>query len=277
MLLLTMHHIISDGWSSRLFLREMARSTHPSPPAQPPTLPQLPIQYADFAHWQRAWLRGEVLETLLAYWKRQLDGAPTVLELLTDHPRTPDHDLQGRAAVSGAVSVAVRVAQSPQPSEGVTLFMTLLAAFNVLLYRYTGQDDILVGSPIAGRTRPETEPLIGFFINYLVLRTDLSGNPTFRQLLHRVRDVSLEAYAHQDLPFELLLEAMRPERDLSRTPLFQVFFNMHNFAAGQIELARADHRDLPTSRALRKVRFVTIRERTARGYPACLRLQRQPM
>ena len=114
--------------------------------------------------------------------------------------------------------------------------MTLLAAFNVLLHRYTGQDDILVGSPIAGRTRPETEPLIGFFVNYLVLRTDLSGNPTFRQLLHRVRDVSLEAYAHQDLPFELLLEALRPERDLSRTPLFQVFFNMHNFAAGQIEL-----------------------------------------
>ena len=236
LLLLTIHHIISDGWSSRLFFREMAALYEAFSTGTPPKLPHLPLQYADFAYWQRACLQGEVLETLLAYWKRQLDGAPTVLELLTDHPRRPVQTFKGAQrslALSQSLSASLKTLSY---TEGVTPFMMLLAAFNVLLHRYTGQDDILVGSPIAGRTRPETEPLIGFFINYLVLRTRLSGNPTFRQLLHQVRDMSLEAYAHQELPFELLLEALRPERDLSRTPLFQVFFNMHNFGADRIEL-----------------------------------------
>src|SRR5262249_26495009 len=163
--------IISDGWSSRLFLREMAALYEACSTGTLPKLPPLPIQYADFAYWQCTYLRGEVLETLLAYWQRQLDGAPTVLELLTDHPRMPVQTFKGEQqslALSQSLSASL---QALSRSESVTLFMTLLAAFNVLLHRYTGQDDILVGSPIAGRTRPETELLIGFFVNYLVLRT----------------------------------------------------------------------------------------------------------
>jgi amino acid adenylation domain-containing protein len=236
MLLLTMHHIISDGWSIGLFFRQMAALYKALSTGKSPVLPRLSIQYADFAYWQRQWLQGEVLETLLAYWKQRLAGAPTVLELLTDRPRSPVQTFrsgQQSLVLSQALSVSLKALSR---KEGVTLFMMLLTAFTVLLHRYTGEDDILVGSPIAGRTRPETEPLIGFFANTLVLRTDLSGNPPFKQLLQRVREVALGAYAHQELPFALLVEAIQPERDLSRTPLFQVSFTMLNVVASQIEL-----------------------------------------
>ncbi|MFQ5853582.1 MAG: amino acid adenylation domain-containing protein, partial [Candidatus Binatia bacterium] len=190
--------------------------------------PELPIQYADFSHWQRQWLQGDVLEKQLSYWKKQLAQAPPLLELPTDYPRPAIQTFRGASQsllLPQSLSEGLR-ALSRQ--SGVTLFMTLLAAFKTLLYRYTGQEDIVVGTPIAGRDRSEIEGLMGFFISTLVLRTHLSGNPSFRELLGRVREVALGAYAHQDLPFEKLVEELQPERDLSRTPLFQVFFNMIN-------------------------------------------------
>jgi len=227
-LLLVMHHIVSDGWSVSVLLRELAAlyaafSTGASSP-----LPPLPIQYADFALWQRQWLQGEVLENQLAYWKKQLAGAPFRLELPTDRPR-PSVQTYGGARQSMVVSKALTEGlKALSRREGVTLFMTLLAAFKTLLYRYSGQEDITVGSPIANRNRVEIESVIGFFVNTLALRTDLTGNPSFQGLVHRVRKVALEAYAHQDLPFEKLVEELQPERNLSHSPLFQVMFVLHN-------------------------------------------------
>ncbi|HEX6287737.1 MAG TPA: condensation domain-containing protein, partial [Herpetosiphonaceae bacterium] len=228
-LLLTMHHSISDGWSLGVFLREIAAlyPAHAANTPAPALLPELSIQYADFAVWQRTELAA-VLESQLAYWRQHLAGAPTALELPTDRPRPAVPTLRGAqhsAALPAALAEALRTLSA---SEGTTLFMTLLAAFDVLLHRYTGQTDIVVGSPIANRNRAEIEPLIGFFVNTLALRADLSGQPTFRELLCRVRAVALEAYAHQDLPFERLVDALQLPRDLSRPPLFQVMFVLQN-------------------------------------------------
>jgi amino acid adenylation domain-containing protein len=227
-LLLVIHHITFDGWSARVFVEELAALYDAFVAGKPSPFPELPIQYADFAHWQRQWLQGEVLERQLSYWKEKLAGSLPSLDLPTDRPRPAVQTHCGARQSSVLSSFPLQALKALSRQEGVTLFMTLLAAFKVLLYRYTGQDDIAVGSPIAGRTHVETEGLIGFFVNTLVLRTDLSGNPTFRELLGRVREVALGAYAHQDLPFEKLVEALQPERDLSRTPLFQVMFNLEN-------------------------------------------------
>ena len=227
-LLLNMHHVVSDGWSTGVFIQEMATLYQAFSAGQPSPLPELPIQYADFAVWQRGWLRGEVLEKQLAYWKKQLADAPAVLELPTDRPRPPVQTYQGTTesfVLSESLTAAL---QALSREEGSTLFMTLLAAFDALLYRYTGQEDIPLGSPIANRNRSEIEGLIGFFVNTLVLRTGLSGNPTFRELLGQVREMTLGAYAHQDVPFEMLVDELQPERDLSRTPLFQVMFVLQN-------------------------------------------------
>ena len=235
-LLLTMHHIVSDGWSMGVLFRELSALYEAFSAGKPSPLPELPIQYADFAVWQRQWLQGETLEAQLAYWKKQLDGVCPVLELPTDRPRPAVQTFRGARqsmVLSKSLTEAVK-ALSHQ--EGTTLFMTLLAAFQTLLYRYTGQDDIIVGSPIANRNRSEIEGLIGFFVNTLVLRTDLSDNPTFRELLGRVREVALGAYAHQDLPFEKLVEALHPERDLSRNPMFQVMFILQNTPMATLEL-----------------------------------------
>ena len=223
-LLLTIHHIVSDGWSFNVLMRELEALYTAFSIGQPSPLPPLPIQYADFAHWQRQWLQGEVLETQLAYWKQQLAGALPVLELPTDRPRPAVQTFRGARQSLRLPASLIQPLNALSQQEDVTLFMTLLAAFQTLLYRYTGQEDILVGSPIAGRTWTELEGLIGFFVNTLVLRTDLSGNPSFQQLLHRVREVTLGAYAHQDLPFEKLVEELQPQRDISRNPLFQVMF-----------------------------------------------------
>jgi non-ribosomal peptide synthetase component F len=191
-------------------------------------LPELPIQYADYAVWQRKWLAGEVLEKQLAYWRGQLEGAPEVLELPTDRPRPPAPSHRGaRYAFRLPEGVSAGLKELSR-KEGATLFMVLLGAFDVLLSRYTGQEDIVVGTDIANRNRAETEGLIGFFVNQLVLRTDMSGNPSFRELIRRVREMALAAYAHQDLPFEKLVEELRPERDLSRSPLFQVKLVLQN-------------------------------------------------
>jgi amino acid adenylation domain-containing protein len=235
-MLLTMHHIVSDGWSMSIFVRELSALYRAFSAGEPSPLAELPVQYADFAAWQREWLQGEVLETQLAYWKRHLGGKLPVLELPTDYPRPIIQTFQG-AQQSLVLSRNLREAlQTLSQREGVTLFMTLLAAFQTLLHRYTGQDDLVVGSPIANRTRAETEDLIGCFLNTLALRTDLSGNPSFAQLLARVREVALAAYAHQDLPFEKLVEELQPERSLGRNPVFDVMLNFVNVPHTAFEL-----------------------------------------
>lgn len=236
MLLLTSHHIISDGWSVGVLIQELAtlyeafsgEKRFSREEATPTPLPELPIQYADFADWQRKCLQGDVLETQLGYWQQQLGGILPTLQLPTDRPRPVIQTFQGAKQSLAFAKALIQSVKALNQQEGVTLFMTLLAVFKTLLYCYTNQEDILVGSPVAGRTRAETKGLIGFFINTLVLRTDLSGNPSFQQLLKRIRAVALDGYAHQDLPFEKLVEELQPQRDLSYNPLFQVMFILQN-------------------------------------------------
>ena len=235
-LLLTMHHIISDGWSMGILKKELSTLYTAFLTGKSSSLDELSIQYGDFASWQRQWLQGEVLGKQLSFWKKRLEGAPSLLELPTDLPRPAVQSYQGARESLILPSELSEAIQSLSRIEGGTPFMTMLAAFQVLLYRYTGVEDILVGTPIANRTRMEIENLIGFFVNTLVLRSDLSGNPSFREFLHRVREVALEAYAHQDLPFEKLVEEMQPERSLSYSPLFQVMFAYQNFPSESLEM-----------------------------------------
>ncbi|MFL6257618.1 MAG: amino acid adenylation domain-containing protein, partial [Pyrinomonadaceae bacterium] len=223
-LLFTMHHIISDAWSSGVLVGELAELYESFVAGREPSLPELPVQYGDFAAWQRAWLGGEVLREQLDYWVKQLAGAPAPIELPTDYPRPPLQTYRGAVRYLTLPRALTEKLNELSRREGVTLFMTLLAAFQTLLQRYTGQTDIVVGTPVAGRSRTEVERLIGVFINTLVMRADFSGDPTFRELLKRVREAALGAYAHQELPFEKLVEELQPVRDLSRSPLFQVMF-----------------------------------------------------
>lgn len=233
--LLTMHHIVSDGWSIEVLVREVAILYQAFCEGQP-SLPELEIQYVDFTAWQKQWLEGEVLESQLAYWLKQLDGAPAVLELATDYPRPTIQSSRG-AKYSFCLSPEQSLAlKSLSQQQGSTLFMTLLTAFKTLLHRYTGSNDIVIGSPIANRNHSQIEGLIGFFANTLVLRTNLEGNPSFQELLHRVKEVALGAYTHQDTPFELLVEKIQPQRDLSHTPLFQVMFVLQNAQNSEVEL-----------------------------------------
>ena len=233
--LLTMHHIVTDGWSTGILIRELAILYESYCSGRPSPLPELTIQYADFADWQRRWLDEKRLEFQLAYWRQHLAGAP-ILELPIDHPRPALQSFRGayqRLVLSRDVGESLKALSR---REGVTLFMTLLAAFQILLHRYTGQDDLVIGTPIANRNRLEIEGLIGFFVNTLVLRADLSDDPQFTELLRRVRDTCLGAYAHQDLPFERLVEELRPEPDLSRNPLFQAMFVLQNAAPQELAL-----------------------------------------
>mgnify|MGYP002778537453 CR=1 FL=1 len=234
-LLLNLHHIIADGWSIGVLVRELGVLYAAFNTGKLSPLPELSIQYADFAHWQRQWLQGEVLESQLSYWRSQLANL-SVLNLATDRTRSAIQSYQGATHNFQLSKNFAQSLEALSQQAGVTLFMTLLAAFQTLLYRYTGQEDIAVGTPIANRNRPEIEPLIGFFVNSLVLRTDLSGNPTFRELLGRVREVTLGAYAHQDLPFEKLVQELQPERDLSRHPLFSVAIALQNTPITALEL-----------------------------------------
>jgi amino acid adenylation domain-containing protein len=228
MLLLTMHHIVSDGWSMQVFYEEMESLYNAYIAGQLSPLAELPVQYADYAVWQREWLQGETLQAQLDYWKAQLAGAPPLLELPTDRPRPHAQTYGGgHQAIHLPVSLA-RQLEALGRREGATLFMVLLAAFDTLFYRYTGQSDVVVGSPIAGRTRQEIEGLIGFFVNTLVLRASFAGDPTFKEALRRVRETALGAYDHQDVPFERLVEELQPERSLGRTPFFQVMFVLQN-------------------------------------------------
>ncbi|MEQ8387017.1 MAG: amino acid adenylation domain-containing protein [Coleofasciculus sp. A1-SPW-01] len=227
-LLITLHHIIFDGWSMGVLIQELVALYEAFSTGQSNPLPELPIQYADFAQWQRQRWQGEGLQSQLAYWKQQLGGELPVLELPTDRPRGAIQTFQGARHSLLLPKQLSDALKALSQREGVTLFMTLLAAFQTLLYRYTGQKDVIVGTPIAGRDRTETEPLIGVFINTLVLRTQIQENLTFRELLSRVREVALAAYKNQDVPFEKLVEELQPERDLSHTPLFQVLFQLRN-------------------------------------------------
>jgi hypothetical protein len=219
-LLLNLHHIVSDGWSLGVLLRELVAHYTAFSTNQAFSLPELPIQYADFAYWQREWLQGEVLNSQLSYWRSQLADLP-LLNLPTDRTRPAVQTYRG-ATHNLTVSKELTAKLAALSQSGVTLFMTLLAAFQILLHRYTGQADIVVGSPIANRNRAELDTLIGFFVNSLVLRVDLSDNPTFRELLGRVREMTLAAYDHQDLPFEKLVEELHPEREASRNPCFRL-------------------------------------------------------
>ncbi|HEY7767793.1 amino acid adenylation domain-containing protein [Longimicrobium sp.] len=231
-LLLSMHHIVSDGWSTGVLRQELSALYAGFRDGRESQLPELPVQYGDYAVWQRKQLEGEVLDRQLAYWRERLAGAPELLELPADRPRPPMRTYEGATVPVNFSPELLERSQTLGRSEGATLYMTLLAAFQVLLSKYTGIEDIVVGSPIAGRTRGEVEALIGFFVNTLVLRTDLSGDPSFREVLRRVRETTLGAYEHQDVPVEKLVEELQPERSLSHSPLFQVMFTLQNAGDG---------------------------------------------
>ncbi|HEX2091920.1 MAG TPA: amino acid adenylation domain-containing protein, partial [Longimicrobiaceae bacterium] len=223
-LLLAMHHIVSDGWSLGVLFRELSALYEALSRGEPSPLPPLPVQYADFACWQHAWLQGDVLERQLAWWRERLAGAPPLLEIPTDRPRRPVPTERGASVARTLPRATVERLRTLARAEGATLFMVLLAALDVLLARWSGEEDVVVGTPIANRNQRDTEGLIGFFVNTLALRTDVSGNPRFRELLERVRETALGAYAHQEVPFEKLVEELGVERSLSHTPIIQVMF-----------------------------------------------------
>ncbi|MEO7028527.1 MAG: HAD-IIIC family phosphatase, partial [Acidobacteriaceae bacterium] len=244
-LLIVLHHIAGDRWSAGILAEEMEALYAAYVQDEPSPLQEPPVQYADFSEWQRGWLQGPELEKQAAYWRQQLAGAPAVMELPTDRSRPALLSHKGKTETALLPQDLVDKLTALSQGEGVTLFMTLLAAFQLLLGRYSGQDDIVVGSPIAGRNVAEVEQLIGFFVNTLALRTDLSGDPSFRELLQRVRGVALNAYAHQDIPFERLVEELQPERSLSYQPIFQVVFALQNAPQRSLELAELHLERLP--------------------------------
>ena len=228
-LLLSMHHIVSDGWSVDLMFQELAKFYEAFATGQPVPLAPLPIQYADFAHWQRRWLTGAPRARLLEYWKKQLAGPPPMLDLPFDRAPSASRRFEGASRRFEVDPAVLEKLRELSRSEGVTLYTTLLTAIKALLGRYASQDDITVGTVVAGRTRIELEPMMGCFVNTLALRSDFSGDPTFRTALHRTRDVVLQAQAHAELPFDMLVAEMRPERDLARGQFFEVLFNMQSF------------------------------------------------
>ncbi|NOK14931.1 non-ribosomal peptide synthetase, partial [Corallococcus exercitus] len=244
-LLVTMHHIVSDGWSMGVLIRELASFYEAFSGGRAPTLPPLPVQYADFALWQRQWLQGETLDAQLGYWKRQLAGAPSALELPTDRPRPPVQSRRGATVPVHFPSELTDSLRGLAQREGATPFMLLLSAFQLLLSRYSGQDDISVGSPIAGRTHSEAEGLIGFFVNTLVLRARVRPEDSFRQLLSQVKASTLAAYEHQHVPFEKLVEVLQPSRDLSRSPLFQVMLVLQNAPAEALRVPGMAFQPIP--------------------------------
>ncbi|HET7237813.1 MAG TPA: condensation domain-containing protein, partial [Terrimicrobiaceae bacterium] len=235
-LLLTMHHIISDGWSISVLVNELVAFYNSFSLGVPSTLANLPIQYADYAQWQRSWLTGKVFDVQLDYWKKRLEGAPPILEVPTDRPRPSIQSFRGSLEHFTVAEDVVRGLRELCREEGATMFMVLLAAFQALLHRYARQDVIVVGTPIAGRNRQQLEGLIGFFINTLVMRADFCDDLRFRQLLAQVKETALSAYAHQEFPFDKLVEELQPQRDLSHMPLIQAMFALQNTPDESIEL-----------------------------------------
>ncbi|MDY0095477.1 MAG: condensation domain-containing protein, partial [Candidatus Vecturithrix sp.] len=236
-LMIVVHHIIFDVWSIGVFIKELSALYRSFSANQPSPLSDLPIQYADFAHWQNTWLSGKILEQQLTYWKEKLAGPLPILELPTDSPRPPMYHFHGAVHTFMLPDTIVTAVRTMSQKEGATLFMVLLTVFKILLYRYTGQVDIIVGSPIANRTRPEVTSLIGFFVNTLVLRTDLSGNPNFLELLSRVKQTATAAYAHQDTPFQHIVESLHIERNLSHPPIFQTSFILQNSQQANLDIS----------------------------------------
>src|SRR6185369_3509997 len=237
LLALTLHHIVSDGWSIGVLVREVMVLYEAFAAGRPSPLPELPVQYVDFAVWQHSWLRGEALESEISFWRRQLAGLPPLLELPTDRPRPAVQSYRGTLRPVRLPAALTREIEALARREGATLFMVLLAGFQVLLARHSGQDDLAVGSPIAGRNRLEIEGLIGFFVNTLVLRGDLTGEPSFRALLGRTRETALAAWLHQDVPFEKLVQELAPERSLAHAPLFQVMLALQNAPEARLRVA----------------------------------------
>jgi non-ribosomal peptide synthetase component F/acyl carrier protein len=264
-LVLTIHHIVADAWSMSVLVGEMATLYESFAGGRPSPLPELPFQYADYAYRQRQWLRGEVLETQLAYWRRQLGDDLPVIKLPTDRAQTAVESTRG-ATQSFRLNAADKQAlKSLSRRQGVTLFMTLLATFKTLLHHYSGEEDIVIGSPIAGRNRAEVEGLIGFFVNALVLRTSLSGDPGFYELLARVREVALGAYAHQDVPFEKLVEELRAGRDRTRSPLFQVAFTLDNTPRQSLDVSGLTLTTLPIESEATRFNLVIALTETEEG------------
>jgi amino acid adenylation domain-containing protein len=270
LLLMTFHHIVADGWSMGVLLREVGAFWQALAAGKPARLPELPVQYADFAAWQRSWLQGEVLESQIGFWRRQLAGAPRVLDLPTDHPRPAQQTFRGAMQpVRVAPPLAARVHEICR-REGATPFMVLLAAWAALLGRHAGQEDVLLGTPIAGRNRGETEGLIGFFVNTLVLRADLRWEPTFARVLSRVRAAALDAYAHQDVPFERLVEELVPERDPAHSPLFQVLFTVQNAPLGELEVPGLSLTPLSLDSGIAKFDLTLSLGEDSSGFPGTL-------
>ncbi|MDP6437281.1 MAG: amino acid adenylation domain-containing protein [Gammaproteobacteria bacterium] len=235
-LLMAMHHIVSDGWSMGVLFRELTACYNAGACESGPELPELPVQYADYAAWQREWLAGKELERQESYWTEKLHDVPPVLELPFDHARPPVQRYRGAWVEQSFSPELLKELRALAAGQGCTLFMVLLAAFYVLVARYTGREDLVVGTPVAGRKRSELEDLIGFFLNTLVLRADLSGNLSFTELLGQVQETTLEAYDHQELPFEKLLEILQPVRSTAHAPLVQVMFNLHNEPSAGLSL-----------------------------------------
>lgn len=265
LLVVTVHHIIFDGWSFGVFYRELSALYAAFLENSPSPLPELSVQYADFAVWQRRWLQGEILDAQLNHWRDSLKGAQTVLELPADHPRPAIESFHGAVFPFRLPRELSEQVNALCHREGVTLFVGLLSAFQVLLLRYTGQEDILVGTPIANRNRSEIEDLIGFFVNTLVMRGDLSGDPTFRALLRRNQEKALDAYAHQDLPFEKLVEGLAPKRDLSRSPIFQVFLAFQNTPMQPLHLPGLEVRGEQSDSGISKFDLSLYLTETAEG------------
>jgi amino acid adenylation domain-containing protein len=232
LLMISMHHIISDAWSATILMEELDALYSAFSQGQPSPLAPLSVQYPDFAVWQREWLSGEVLDRQLDYWKTQLDGIVSI-DLPCDYPRAASAAFDGKYVPIGAGPALLMRLRALSASQDCTLFMTLLAAFQVYLFRHTGQTDVVVGTPVANRNHADVEKLIGFFINSLAMRTNLEGNPTFREVLSRVRETALGAYAHMDIPFEMLVEHLQPERDFTRNPIFQVLFQVQTMASNR--------------------------------------------
>ncbi len=269
-LIVVIHHLVSDGWSLGVLVREVAALYPAFSAGEPSPLPELALQYVDYAAWQREWLSGEALEAQLAYWRARLEGAPRSLELPTDHPRPAVRGSRGasrHAVLDPELSQAVKALAH---REGATPFMVLLAGFSALLSRYSGQDDLCVGTPVAGRGRTDLEGLIGCFVNTLVLRVSLSGNPSFRELLGRARETVLEAFTHQDAPFEKLVEVLQPERDLGRSPLFQVMLVLQEDPLPEISLPGLQLRALAQESHTSKFDLRLILMETGEGLAATL-------
>ena len=245
---MSFHHIIFDGWSVGVFFRELNQLYTAYAQGQTLELPELAIQYADFAAWQKEWLQGEALTQEMTFWKEHLAGAPGLLELPSDRPRPAVMSFRGGREPSKFTAEQTNAIEALARRHNVTPFMLLLAAYEVFLARSTGQYDFVVGTPIAGRTRVELEPLIGFFTNTLVLRAHVEGDPTFAELLLRVRDTALNAFVHQNIPFEKLVEELQPERSLSYNPLFQVMFAYQNTPDQDVRLSDLELSEILTKR-----------------------------